>query len=198
MKSMHQALFLSALLLAFLPAAHAGIHSIRAGVATLPTSFDSEVDDGYGYNDEYSGSDDSASRTTIMYQYLANNTRTAAFVINAGLDFVTFKYSGGKEDQVGIRVEPGVAFNINQNFRIETVGSVAFGTADDNGNADTGGWAEFGVLVRPVYAFGSGVTLTGQLGLISHATVYEYEENTTVTITRKGVTAGVGIGFQFR
>lgn len=198
MKPMQQAICLSAFLLAFLPSAHAGIHSIRVGVAMLPTSYDVEYEDGYGYSHEFSGSDDSATRTTIMYQYLTNNTRTAAFVINAGLDLASFDYGSGKEDQVGLRIEPGVAFNINQNFRIETVGSFAFGTSDDNGGNEEGGWAELGVLVRPAYAFDSGITLTGQLGVLAHATVYDYEDSSTTTISRSGVTAGVGIGFQFR
>lgn len=198
MKPMHQAICLSALLLACLPSAHAGIHSIRAGVAMLPTSFDVEYEDRYGYTYEFSGSDDSATRRTITYQYLANNTRTAAFVINAGLDFSNFDYGNGEVDQVGLRVEPGVAFNINQNFRIETVGSIGLGTSNDSNGSEDGGWADFGVLVRPAYAFDCGITLTGQLGILAHATVYEQEDNTTVTISRSGFTAGLGLGFQFR
>ena len=200
MKSIRQIACLSALLLAAgIPVAHAGIHSINVSLNTLPTSYDSEVETSGGYVTEYSGDYDSARRVSIMYQYLANDTKTAAFVIGAGVDFINNDYDGGSESQVGVRAEPGVAFNFSNNFRLETVGSIAVGTSDyDSNEGDAGGWAEFGVLVRPVYVFDSGIKLQGQLGLLARATVYEYDDDTTETITSKGLSAGINLGFQFR
>lgn len=180
------------------PLAHAaGAHSIYLEQSVLPGDADVEFKAANGSKTESTVNGSSGGKGALMYQYLFDTEKTVSFLIGAGLEVNRFKYGSSTDDQVGIRVEPGMAFNISPNFRVETVGVVSLGVADDDNKATDGGFSEIGALVRPVYIFNNGVRLSGHVGYVSNNTGYKHDDKREWIHTRDGATAGIGIGYQF-
>lgn len=184
----------------------AGDHGIRVSVVNLPTStdYDYEAADGSRYKGTVDA--DSGQRLAIMYTWLARPQSAVSFTFGAGLDLGSIKYKGADETQTGLRGEAGASFRVTDALRIDTLASLALGTSTIESNSDSsvsidGTYAEFGVLVRPVYRFGSGLNLSAELGYMANAAYFEYDQSIgggNETDTLSGVTVGLGLGYEFR
>lgn len=179
--------------------AQAGEHGIRLMVASLPTDYDMD----YG-----SGEDDSASRWSLMYHFLARPESSASFTISTGLEKQSFKDQNFRDTFTGARVEPGVSFNFHENFRLEVVGSLAFGVLDNSSDsaryANTAVFTELGVAVRPIWRITPHVELLAHAAWIDHSLDYTYDNNyddgnyyDDKEVDRSGLSLGAGIGFHF-
>lgn len=116
-----------------------------------------------------------------------------AFILGVGLDVIAVDYGPTSETLYGFRIEPGVAVRVSDRFRIE--GMVAFAIGSSSAI-----WGQELAMVRPVYRFGSGLSVHAQFGYTYMGTLFsDVDVNDEISATsRKGTFFGAGLAYRFR
>lgn len=177
--------------------ATAGDHGLRVSVAATPTNLSHS-----GSSVTGTGDADSARRVSLMYTFLARPARPASFFLSTGVDFSTTEYALGTEEQRGARFEAGASFRLTDQARMELTAGIGAGSttmkSDADSSSEDGTYLDFGIMLRPVYQFESGVSVAGEVGYTRNVSVYDYGLGDDGDWVRRGITAGVAVGYTFR
>lgn len=185
---------------------------LRVVIGGMPESGAARIES-HGATDEPSGTWDAAARVAVGAWRNFDGTAPLSFTLGAGLaytgyDTFTSDASGASSgvttrgevvlNELGIFVEPGLAWNAAPRFQLEAGVQLGAGTSnyrDEAGDHHRGSYAELGLVLRPVVRF-ERVQVFAEGGALSHTSKVTAGDD-TLTFTSSGGFVRLGVGFVF-